>query len=766
MARSLTVELDSPTFSPEGPKGRALGVKVDRLTVGFAGAAPLILPPGWVLVAALGSVLGIFALLWRGLARWGRGARFGVAVIGALLVLAGLLAGLVWLGFQTTWVLGLIGWPLALVGLAAAGWPWLRGCPGWVDRLADIKSYAAPGLLALGLLLYGLWMVQLLPQVPWIGHADYADNAVVARNLAVGRGYVVDYLAQFYRTYPNSTHPAETWPILQPTLIAPFFWLFGAQEWAARLPNLLLLLGLGAAVYAFGARWWDRRVGLLAAGFTLLHPYLFKTVLYPINDLAYVLFALLTLGLAWETVQAAEARVGDGGLEVEGQGPRVRDATPQNPKPKIENDQPPSPHPPTEAQFTGLDMQLARRREAAARRVRRLLLATGIAAGLLIWSKPTGALILVGLAAALWLRGRLTRWAGRKPHAPPAERGARNTATETEDASRFTLHVSWITLALWFLLPFALVLLPLLARNLLTFGQPFYSTESYDAWILRFWLPGDDSVWERIYSVYTGPGRELPHPRLLLGGSFDQLFAAVGRGFRDVWDKGVVQEQVLPVLVVLGAVGGWLLAPRRLYGLLGAWVAALGGTSVATLLYWHYEERYFMVYVPWAYLGLAGGLFWLWDRARIPPSADDAPHQPGRWALAVLPLAVLLLVPPMLQDIATQVEQAREPQPLIAAGEWLVANTPADAVIMTRDPWELNWYSNRRAVMIPMDPPDVIREIGRQYGATYLLLGGPSGSKRPQLAPLYQRQPMDGMNVTEVYHTDEGGAITIYRWQP
>ena len=329
-------------------------------------------------------------------------------------------------------------------------------------------------------------------------------------------------------------------------------------------------------------------------------------------------------------------------------------------------------------------MQLARQQAAAAQRVRRLLLATGIAAGLLIWSKPTGLVLLIGLAAALWLRGRLTRWAGQRPGVRSAEHTARSTGAQTgtvaeadtENVSRFTFHVSRFTIALWFLVPFALVLLPLLARNLLTFGQPFYSTESYDAWILRFWLPGDDSVWERIYSVYTGPGRDLPHPRLLLGGSFDQLFAAVGRGFSDVWAKGVVQEEVLPLLVVLGAVGGWLLAPRRLYGLLGAWLAALGLISVFTLLYWHYEERYFMVFVPWAYLGLAGGLFWLWDRARTPPTADAAPRQPGRWGLAVLPLAVALLVPPMLKDIATQVDQARQPQPLIAAGAWLAANTP------------------------------------------------------------------------------------------
>ena len=46
-----------------------------------------------------------------------------------------------------------------------------------------------------------------------------------------------------------------------------------------------------------------------------------------------------------------------------------------------------------------------------------------------------------------------------------------------------------------------------------------------------------------------------PIPRLLLGGSFDQLFAAVGRGFSDVWAKGVVREEVLPLLVVLGALG-------------------------------------------------------------------------------------------------------------------------------------------------------------------------------------------------------------------
>ena len=202
---------------------------------------------------------------------------------------------------------------------------------------------------------YALFALCVLPQVDWIGHADYADNAVVARNLAAGRGFVVDYVAQFYRDYPGITHPADTWPLLQPCSSPPFFQLFGAQTWVARLPNLLLLLGLAGAVYAFGSRWWDRRVGLLGAAFTLLHPYFFQTVLYPINDLAFTLLAFVTIGCVWEAVRAG----GDGGLGVGGWGlgreeseirnqksdtdPSARATS--NLKPPTSNLQPPTPNP-------------------------------------------------------------------------------------------------------------------------------------------------------------------------------------------------------------------------------------------------------------------------------------------------------------------------------------------------------------------------------------------------------------------------------------
>ena len=97
----------------------------------------------------------------------------------------------------------------------------------------------------------------------------------------------------------------------------------------------------------------------------------------------------------------------------------------------------------------------------------------------------------------------------------------------------------------------------------------------------------------------------------------------------------------------------------------------------------------------------------------------------------------------------------------MAAGRWLAANTPSDAVVMSRDPWELNWYSERKAVMIPWGPLEDIRAAGKQYGADYLVVGGPSWRfRRAQVEPL-----LDQLGATEVYHSPDG-AIRIYRWAP
>src|SRR5439155_17792844 len=167
--------------------------------------------------------------------------------------------------------------------------------------------------------------------------------------LVSGKGLTVDYIAQFYKDYgPGISHPADTWPLLQPLLITPFFALFGSTTWAAKLPNLFLVLVLAWAVYIAASRLWDSRVGLLAGLLTLAHPYFFNSVLYPINDLGFTLIFFLLAWLVWSQ-----------GSGVRGQGSGPQETLAPNPQPLSPG-------------------------TAFAGRI-------GVLAGLLVWSKPSGA---------------------------------------------------------------------------------------------------------------------------------------------------------------------------------------------------------------------------------------------------------------------------------------------------------------------------------------------------------------------------------------
>jgi 4-amino-4-deoxy-L-arabinose transferase-like glycosyltransferase len=728
----LQATFNIPTFTPGNGDTRDLGMKLEWVRVEPAPGAPAPTPPAAVLLEAVLITLGLYGALARP-APW----RSILAALLALAALALVMAGLaVARPLLTPW-LPEIAFAAAGLGLLVVGWPVWRRWPAGLDSLAAPRSLAAPLILAVILVGYAAFALNVIPQIDWIGHADYADNAVVARNLAEGRGPVIDYVPQFYRFFPGITHPAETWPLLQPLLITPFFLLLGAQTWVAKLPNLFVLLALAVAVYHFAGRWWDRRVALLAAVLTLLHPYFFQTVLYPINDLSFTLLALLTIGWAWEALEATVARarrqVAQAAEEDDGAAPAARRPPPVSALP------PASPTRPA--------------------------ILAGIAAGLLVWSKgPSAGLIIVGLLLGLAWGWRTGRWAGRRP---PRD---------------------WQPL-LWGLGSAALVVAPLLARNFLTFGKPFHSTEEYDLWILRFWTGGTGLPWENIYADYLD-GRPLPDRSLLLH-SYQELYTAVRWGFDQIWTGGIVHGDIVDLPVFVAGLAGWLLIPARLRGLRTAWVGAFVVYGLFVLLAWHYEPRYFLALAPWFYLGTAAALFWIWDhlRGRAPDSVDPAAPPAVRArragpvaaplagrprasaaALAVLPLAVVALLWPALTDIATRATGDAGPDNFAIAGRWAAANLPADAVVMTRNPWEFNWYAQRKAVMIPMGPLSDVQAIIQRYGVTYIWLGGPGDPTnlrnppaRPVLDALYRRRPDATLPATLVY--DQNGYL-IYRLSP
>jgi hypothetical protein len=123
-------------------------------------------------------------------------------------------------------------------------------------------------------------------------------------------------------------------------------------------------------------------------------------------------------------------------------------------------------------------------------------------------------------------------------------------------------------------------------------------------------------------------------------------------------------------------------------------------------------------------------------------------------------------------DIANKVRN--EPgiwAPDLAAYSWLDERLPAETVVMTRIPWQLNWHTRRPAVMIP-NTPDRARllEIARHYGAEYLVLENQQrvkGDAGRLLAPLLDHdnqvgQVIDGFELVYASPSEDFRAF-IYR---
>jgi hypothetical protein len=82
--------------------------------------------------------------------------------------------------------------------------------------------------------------------------------------------------------------------------------------------------------------------------------------------------------------------------------------------------------------------------------------------------------------------------------------------------------------------------------------------------------------------------------------------------------------------------------------------------------------------------------------------------------------------------------------------------TPLNAVMMTRVPWQLNWYAERPAVMIPTDTnAQTLLRIAHHYQARYLVLDAlqrPNTATRAMIAAMIADK---AIGMKEVYHTPE-----------
>jgi hypothetical protein len=307
-----------------------------------------------------------------------------------------------------------------------------------------------------------------------------------------------------------------------------------------------------------------------------------------------------------------------------------------------------------------------------------------------------------------------------------------------------------------------LVISPYVVRNLAVFGRPFFSTEQYDAWVLEYEGDSQD-VWANIYRVYApeldpaAPG--APDRSWVLRWGFDQTLDKLRR------QAAAVRDYLLPpwrgapfgLSALFGRDDAGLDKPKQLLSPVGAWLALAGVIAAVRarkrllgllgmaftpyalflIVYWHAnEERYWVMLLPRLAL-LASWVLWA-GYARLAAISD------GRWAPLglILTLAALVaIIQPSWSDVSNKLSS--EP-PLweadLAAYSWVRANLPPDAAVMTRTPWQLNWHTERSALMIPNTANrDLMLSIARRYGVRYLsleTLHRVKGDAASALAPL------------------------------
>ncbi len=693
------LELRSQVFRAEG---RTLGVKVQA--VKLLTGPTLRIPPFevwlWALVYAGAGGLLILKLLGRP----GIFTRpYVVAGVGVMLLLPLLAmpylapANLnLWYGPSNNdpYLMQIVAWGMTAV--AAVVWAGKIGDWLWEFPARLEEGHLARNLLIVISLIYFVYAFAVIVQMDFIGHADYADNGVVARNLIRGNGLSVDYAAQFYTRYDKLPHPADTWPLLQPLLIAPFFAVLGPTAFAAKLPNLLIMLALAWAIFRWGSRYFNRATGLGAAILALAAPALFETVAYPINDLAFTFFTFLLL---MNVYRASQFRPIAGAAD--------------SPLPKTEV---------LEVTGDSVPKITSLKQLKSLLQVQQLWLWSGLWGGLLLWSKPSGGVVLV--AAGLWLL-----W---------------------QKFWNKQVKIEWYSLLLWGGVVL-LVISPYVGRSFVLGNTPVYSTERYDVWLLEY------TPWERIYNPYYVTGQPLPAPNQLLGYGFDTILKVKYNQFRDAAQDFLSGKYAAPLLWLFGMVGLVGLSRRR-YGLSGLVGFSFIVYFLFITLYWHYEIRYFMVWLPWLFLLGVYGLSWIYQKLR----QNENEPKTGKLGVWVLVGIFAVLVLPNLPTILDPGYTGKTG--IVTTSEWIKANTPADAVIMTRVPWQLSFHADRKSVMIPNNITKVeqLRPILQDYRVKYIQFsyinqenGRPDDAiwrERTGLWDLVLRKPVPGF--TLVYDKD------------
>ncbi|MFC1714665.1 ArnT family glycosyltransferase [Candidatus Poribacteria bacterium] len=538
-------------------------------------------------------------------------------------------------------------------------------------------------LLAVGLAFF-LIKCSIAYRVKYVGHADAAAYAEMADSLIHGRGFEVDYISWYFEKYdPKIVRPEDHWPPLYSMAIAPFFLIFGKTAFAAKLPSLIIscfflpLVLYSLAKELSGSKW----PGLAAGLGIMLYPAAFGWSLLCLSDVTY---AFVVSAMVLYSVKALD----------------------------------------DEKSFYY----------------------AGIFIGLAYYAKGTGLLLIPGHILFHVIARRSIKKA-------------------------FTHRKFLISLLIAFL-----ILLPWFVRNFVHFGDPLYSTQRFTIgyWGYKNWEGGT-------YTLYWG---EKPLPKYS-----DKFKDGVGFVAKNIWDyiktytwwtfmdinnKWGKSNQYafltyfvnIPAFLGFAVLWGnkkrhiiWITS-ASLVLFLSVWWYPIGRLTLPVIcimmaLGW---ATYFIILrmilralskIPLRKLGtklkvpFASRLSILVPRFQ--PQIANLKSRIQMISLDVVAgFMVCCLAMPVVvlstESVQTAIKKNGYPyregaQEWMDMGSWLKENVPPDSITMTRNPWELHFYSEQLAIQIPRASLEKTIEVIRYYKPTYII---PQLNIRPSLKPLVE----------------------------
>ncbi|MFP6723677.1 MAG: glycosyltransferase family 39 protein [Candidatus Poribacteria bacterium] len=523
--------------------------------------------------------------------------------------------------------------------------------------------------------------IQIVYPIEYVGHADASGYAEMADSLIKGRGLEVDYVSWYFLKYdPRIVRPEDHWPPLYSFLIAPFFKILGKNAFAAKMPSIFIsCLLFPFVVYALAEMLSGSRIVGLAAGLhILLYPEFFRHSLYCLSDITFAFMVCTTVLLVLKGTK--------------------------NP---------------------------------------RFFYPMGIAMGLAYYAKGTG-LILIPAYAIFYLILRFTK------------------QIEQRDRQFVTgLVLAFLVISPWFL------------RNLIHFGNPIFSTQQFAVGYIGY-LPWEEGTYkpylgENLPSFFTKvkdwgiSGMIIKSQEFLkqyLWWSFIDINGSVGKfDYKQIhtYPIGIASATGLILFVIsyiyqLNVKSILVLYPKvmkRIGPDKSSWVLKGIETSKRInqdinkiLRVWHIPQ----FLIVWCLLLFLHGFHAICWRpiSRLAFPAMPLVIATGWTSLYIFfgivyrglnyrRVAVVLTALILLTVISSHnfliIDRARKKaswpygdagKAWIDAGKWIRSNAP-NSITMTRNPWELHFYSEEKAIQIPLADLKKIIEIAIFYGVTHLI---------------------------------------------